>query len=169
MAEVILGRAGSTVTVDLDVCAKSGRRTEHRCTYRGSTTPGWVTVLLFITLVGFLLAGAMTSRSYTVTLPLAKDVYDRSRRNRRIAWCCGLVGLGVLVVAIATDALSDGGWAPIGFGLVVVALVGSYVSALVTNVGFRTTRYDELVVTRAHPAFVRAVAAASTEEVRGVR
>ncbi|WP_148615223.1 hypothetical protein [Nocardioides rubriscoriae] len=93
MADVVLGRAGDTVVVDLDVCAKTGRATGHRVRFRGSTMPGWVVVLLLFTVVGFLLASTMTSRRYVVTVPLAASAHARWRRYRRVALLVALVAL----------------------------------------------------------------------------
>lgn len=50
--------------VDLDVCVKTGRVTHDRVTLRGHTTPAWVTLLLLFTIIGFFIAGMMTSRRY---------------------------------------------------------------------------------------------------------
>ncbi|ROR90907.1 hypothetical protein [Nocardioides aurantiacus] len=163
MADVVLGRAGSPVLVDLNVCAKTGRRTSDRVERRGSTMPAWVTLLLLFTVVGFLLAGAMTSRSYRVTLPLEHAVHDRWRRNRRLAWAVSLVGAGAFVWAESGGTAADGLWGGVGLALFLAGLVGGTVNSTMNNVGFRMTRQDDLVLTRAHDNFARAVAAATVE------
>ncbi|MBC7631372.1 hypothetical protein [Aeromicrobium sp.] len=163
MADVVLGRAGDTVLVDLDVCAKTGHTTSQRVTLRGSTTPGWVIVLLAFTVVGFLLVCAMTSRRSRVTLPLDHGVYARWKRNGIVAWSVALGGVGALVAA-ATDYRGETEvWGGVGIGMVVAALVGGTVNSTVNGLGFGMTRHDDLVLTRAHPAFAQAVAQAAVE------
>ncbi|WP_148615222.1 hypothetical protein [Nocardioides rubriscoriae] len=56
-------------------------------------------------------------------------------------------------------------WAGAGVVLIVGAFVGAEVNGAVNGLGFRTTRDGDLVLTRAHPAFAQAVAAASVEPV----
>ena len=163
MADVMLGRAGRAVRVDLDVCAKTGHTTSQRVTLRGSTTPGWVTALLLFTVVGFLLALAMASRSYSVTLPFDHGVHARWKRNHLVAWIAGLCGAGALVAAVTNFGGESALWGSVGIALVVTALVGGTVNASVNGLGFRMTRNDDLVLTHAHPAFAQAVAAASVE------
>lgn len=167
MSEVALGRAGSTVLVDLEVCAKTGRTTNQRVTLRGSTTPDWVVILLAFTVVGFLLASAMTSRRYHVTLPLRRETYLRWKRNKLVAWMAGIGGAGALIAA-ATDFVGGAGsWFGIGgVALVVAALVGGAVNGRVYGLGLRMTRDDELILMHAHPAFARAVSAAGVEHAR---
>jgi hypothetical protein len=160
MAEVVLGRAGTEVLVDLDVCAKTGRRTRDRVTLRGTTTPGWVLVLLLFTVVGFLLARAMTSRRYSVTLPFVHDVHDRWKRNRQLAWALGLVGLCLVVVTAIAQA---GPWGAIGLALVVVALIGGSVNGVRNGLGFSSDRDGDLVLSWVHPRFAEAVGSASAE------
>ncbi len=165
MADVVLGRAGDAVLVDLDVCAKTGHPTSQRVRFRGSTTPGWVTVLLLLTVVGFLLASLMTSRRYEVTVPLARPAHDRWRRHKRVALIVALAGAGALVAA-ATDLVGQAGfWGVSGIVLVAAALVGGTVNSMVNGLEFHATRHGDLVLTRAHPAFAQAVAAASVEPV----
>lgn len=169
MTDVVLGQAGSTVVVDLDVCAKSGRTTDELMTLRGRTTPAWVTVLLLFTVVGFLLAGAMTSRSSSVTLPYVHDVYRRWKRNKGLAWVVGLGGIAALVVAATSSGDAVGLWGIAGVTLVVAALVGGTVNAMVNGVGLRMTRDGDLVLVRAHPAFAQAVAEARVESTTTIR
>ncbi|QIG44875.1 hypothetical protein G5V58_20685 [Nocardioides anomalus] len=163
MPDVILGRAGSTVVVDVDVCVKTGVATKHRVVLRGQTTPTWVSVLLLFTVVGYLFAQAMTSRRYHVTLPFAHAVHDRWRRNRRLCWAAGLAGTGAVVMAATVGHGYAGLWAGAGLTLIAGGVVLGAANALVNNVGVRMTRADELVLTRAHPFFVRAVRRASVE------
>lgn len=165
MADVVLGRAGSTVLVDLDVCAKTGQTTSQRVRLRGSTTPGWVTVLLLLTVVGFLLASTMTARRYDVTAPMDRAAHARWRRNRRVALLIGIGGAGAVVVAATDLGGASAFWGVTGIALVAVALVGGTINGTLNGLGFRTTRGDDLVLTRAHPAFAQAVAAASVEPV----
>ena len=167
MSEVALGRAGSAVLVDLDVSAKTGRTTNQRVTLRGSTTPGWVVVLLAFTIVGFLLASAMTPRRYDVTLPLEREVYTRWKRNKVVAWVLGLCGAGALISTANALAAGAGSWVAVGgIALVVTALVGGGVNARVNGLRLRMTRDDELILMHAHPAFGRAVSAAGVEDAR---
>jgi hypothetical protein len=162
MADVVLGRAGDTVLVDLDICVKTGQVTKQRVTLRGRTTPGWVIVLLFLTIIGFLFVSAMTSRRYRVTLPFSHEIYDRWRNYRRLAWVVGLIGVGTLVAA-ATSATNEAGpWVVTGLSLTAGALLIGTINAVRNFVGFRVSRDGELLLTGAHPAFVAATRAAST-------
>jgi hypothetical protein len=163
MPDVILGRAGSTVLVDLDVCVKSGVATRQRVTLRGQTTPAWVSVLLLFTVIGYLFAGAMTSRRYRVTLPFAHAVHDRWRRNRRLGWAFGLAGVGALLVAATIGDDYVGLCVGVGLAFIAGGLAIGTTNALTNNVGIHMTRDNELVLTRAHPAFVRAAHGASVE------
>lgn len=165
MSEVVLGRAGSTVLVDLAVCAKTGQTTSQRVSFRGSTTPGWVIVLLLFTVVGFLLAMTMTSRRYRVTLPLVHEAFARWKRNRLMAWIVGSGGVAALVAAATNFGGEAGLWGGVGIALVAAALVGDAVNRSLNGLGFRT-KDDDLILTRAHPAFAQAVAAASVESAQ---
>ena len=149
--------------VDLDVCVKSGVATKQRVTLRGQTTPAWVSFLLLFTVIGYLFAQAMTSRRYRVTLPFAHAIHDRWRRNRRLGWAVGLTGTGALVVATTVGHGYAGLWAGAGLAFIVGGVVIGTTNALVNSVGIHMTRDDELVLTRAHPAFVRAARGASVE------
>lgn len=163
MADVILGRAGSTVLVDLDTCVKTGATTTQRVTLRGSTTPGWITALLLLTVIGFLIATAITSRRYRVTLPFSHTVHDRWRQNRRLAWSAGLAGGAALLVA-ATRADDDAGlWVGAGIAFVAGGVAIGTTNALRHHVGIRVNGDNELVVTRAHANFAHAVRAATVE------
>ena len=163
MADVVLGRAGSTVLVDLDVCVKTGRVTNQRVTLRGQTTPAWVSFLLLFTIIGFLFVNAMTSRRYRVTLPFSHVVHDRWRMNRRLAWLLGLAGLSAWVAAATFGIDYAGLWVGVGIVFVSGAVIFGVTNALANNVGIHMTRDDELVLSRAHPAFVEAVRAGSIE------
>ncbi len=163
VADVVLRRAGSTVLVDLDACAKTGRTTGQRVTLRGSTTPGWVIVLLLFTVVGFSLAQAMTSRRYSVTLPFVHEAYNRWKRNAFLAWVVGLGGPRAVWIAAAHHGDKAGIWGGVGIALLAAALVGGSVNSAVNGVGVRTTRDDDLVLTQAHPDFAHAIAAASVD------
>lgn len=165
MANVILGRAGDTVLVDLDVCVKTGRVTRDRLTLRGQTTPAWVTLLLFVSIIGFLIAGSMTSRRYRVTLPFSHGVHDRWRANRRWAWLVGIAGVGVILAAATVGAGHAGLLLGAGVSLLVGSTaVGSW-NATRNNVGIHVTRDGDLLLTRAHPAFADAVRTATTREL----
>lgn len=165
MAEVVLGRAGSNILVDLDVCAKTGRVTGERVTIRGNTTPGWVLVLLLFTVIGFFLAYAMTSRRYLLTLPFAHDAFARWKRNALLAWVVGLAGVASVIAGAADVAGESAVWGSIGIAAVVAALVGGTVNTRVNGLTVRRTRDEDLVLTGAHAAFARAVAEASVESV----
>ncbi|GAA3534648.1 hypothetical protein [Nocardioides daeguensis] len=163
MADVILGRAGSTVLIDLDVCVKTGRVTHDRVTLRGHTTPAWVTLLLLFTIVGFFIAGMMSSRRYRVTLPFSHEVHERWRNNRRLAWLVALIGVCALM-ATATVGDDDAGlFVGSGFAFMAGGVVLGTINAVKNNVGIRMTRDDDLVLTGAHPTFVQAVNTASRE------
>ncbi len=161
--DVILGRAGDIVLVDLDVCVKSGVATQQRVTLSGQTTPAWVTVLLLFTVIGFLFAGAMTSRRYRVTLPFTHAIHDRWRRRRRLGWSLGLAGLGAVFVAATVGDGHAGLWVGAGLALTAGGVGMGSTNALMNNVGIHMTRDSELVLTRAHPAFVRAARGASIQ------
>lgn len=165
MPDVTLGPAGSAIVVDLDVCVKSGVATAHRVTVRGQATPAWVTVLLLFTVVGYLFAGAMTSRGYRVTLPFSHSVHDRWRNNRRIARGAGAVGTAAVVAAAFVGDGMTGLVLGVGLAFVAGGFVLGVANALRNNVGFYLTRDGELVLTRAHRAFARAVRGASVERL----
>lgn len=158
-----MGRAGSAVLVDLDVCVKTGRVTHDRVTLRGQTTPAWVTLLLLFTIVGFFIAGLMSSRRYRVTLPFSHEVHDRWRNNRRLAWLVALIG----VVALMAGSTLGNDYAGLLVGSGIAFMAGGValgtVNAVSNNVGIRMTRDEDLVLTGAHSAFVKAVNAASRE------
>jgi hypothetical protein len=160
MADVILGPAGSNVLVDLDICVKTGQSTNERVTLRGQTTPAWITVLLLFTIIGFLFASAMTSRRYRVTLPFSHVVHDRWRNNRRLLWIVGLAGAGALIAATTFGSSYAGLWVGVGTAFIAGAVIMGTANAMRNNVGVHLTRDNELVLTRAHPAFTEAVRAA---------
>ncbi|KRA29428.1 MULTISPECIES: hypothetical protein [unclassified Nocardioides] len=162
MADVILGPAGSTVLVDLDICVKTGRVTDERVTLRGQTTPSWVTLLLLCSIVGFLFAAMMTSRRYRVTLPFSHAAHDRWSGNRRLAVLVGLAGVAVLVAAATVGDDFSGLLAGVGGAFVAGGLGLGVLNAARNTVGVHVRR-DDLVLTRAHPLFVEAVKAASVE------
>lgn len=161
--DVILGRAGSTVFVDIDICVKTGQVTSQRVTLRGQTTPAWVMLLLFLTVIGFLLASVMTSRRYRVTIPFTHAIHDRWRKNHRLAWGVGIAGAGALIAAATFGASYASLWIGIGIAFIVAGLVSGTANAMTNNVGVHLTRDHELVLTRAHPAFVQAVREATVE------
>jgi hypothetical protein len=163
MADVILGRAGSTVLVDLDICVKTGQVTNQRVTLRGQTTPAWVTILLLFTIIGFLLASGMTSRRYRVTVPFIHAIHDRWRTNRRLARAVGIAGAGALIAAATFGSSYSGLWLGVGIAFISVALVAGTANSVINNVGVRLTRDDDLLLTGAHPAFVQAVREATVE------
>lgn len=167
MAKVRLGRTGSAVVVDLDVCVKTGRPTRGTVTLRGATTPPWVTFLLVVTVVGYLFASAMASQRFRVTLPFAHDVYDRWQRGRRLARTAGIVGAAGFVVALVTNGGYVGVWAVTALSAIVTALVVGVVNGRRHGVGIVATRHDDLVVTQVHPAFAAAVRAAAVEPLVG--
>lgn len=166
MAEVVLGPAGSRVDVDLGVCAKSGRPTAYRVEFRGSTTPGWVTLLLLVSVVGYLFASWMSARRYRVTLPFTHELHDRWQRGRRAAWAVAAVGVLVVVAAAVVGGRAAVPGVVLGIGLMTVATLGGVVNAVRHGIGFRMTRDQQLVVTGVHPAFAREVATATVAPVR---
>lgn len=154
MLDVILGRAGSSVLVDLNVCVKTGVATNQRVTLSGQTTPAWVTVLLLFTVIGYLFAGAMTSRRYRVTVPFTHAIHDRWRKNRRLAWAVGLAGAGALLLAATIGDNYADLWVGAGLAFLAGSVAIGTNNALTNNVGIHMTRDNELVLTRAHPGFV---------------
>ncbi|MEO9326219.1 hypothetical protein ABFT23_22205 [Nocardioides sp. C4-1] len=157
MANVRLGRTGSVVDVDLDVCVKTGVPTRGTVTLTGSTTPPWVGFLLLITVVGYLFASAMASKKFRVTLPFSHAAYDRWQQGRRLAWGAGLVGLvGIVLTVVVGDGLV-GAWTAVPGAVVVAALVGGVLNGRLRGVGIVATRHDDLVVTHVHPTFAVAV------------
>lgn len=163
MADVIIGRAGTAVLVDLDVCVKTGRTTTQRVTLRGHTTPPWVMFVLLFSIIGFLIAGTMASRRYRVTVPFMPDLHARWRANRNLAWVAGIAG-SVAIVAASTIGSQ---YAGVLVGVAVALIGGSAVlgtsNSTINNVGVRMSRDHDLVLTRVHPAFVAAVRTASVE------
>lgn len=164
MTDVELGRAGDDVDVDLDVCAKTGRTTTDRVTLRGSTVPGWVLVLLLLTVVGFVLAVLATSRRSQVTLPLVHAAYRRWKRLQLVAWLVGACGLAAVVVAVGTGDRS-GVFGAVGIALVAGALVGDTAATATHGLTLRRRR-GALVLRGAGPEFAAAVAAARVEVAR---
>ncbi len=162
MAEVILGRAENAVLVDLGICVKTGRATNEQVTLSGRTAPAWVTVLLLFSIIGYLIAGSMTSHRYRVTLPFTHAVHDRWRRHRRLAWGVGLAGVGALVSAFTIGANYVGVLVGVGIAWVSAGAVLATANASMNNVGIRMTRGGDLILTRAHPAFVEAARTAVT-------
>jgi hypothetical protein len=162
MADVILGPAGAFVLVDLGICAKTGEVTNERAVLGGRTRPAWVTVLLVFSVIGFLFADAVTSRRYRVDLPFSHAAHGRWRDRRRLAWAVGLVGAGSLVLA-ASGTAGGGVPAVAGAAAIAGALVLGVVNAVRNSMGVRLTRGDQLLLTRAHPAFARAAEVALIE------
>ena len=165
MSNVRLGRTGSTVVVDLDVCVKSGLPTRGTVTLRGSTTPPWVTLLLLITVVGYLFANVMASQKFRVTLPFTHAVYDRWQKGRRLAWALGLAGVAGLALALITSSRYVGVWSGMAIVVITVALIGGVVNGRRNGVGIVATRHDDLVVTQVHPAFAAAVRESAVERL----
>lgn len=160
----LLSTSGSVV-VDLDVCVKTGRVTDERVVFAGRVTPSWVTLLLFVSIIGFLIAGSMTSRRFRVTLPLEHAVHDRWRKLRRLALATGTIGAAVLVWAVVSDF--NGSRTVAGAGA--VALIGAAAIAAANSwmngVGIRAIGDGGLVITRTHPAFCEAVRNAGLQPV----
>lgn len=154
---MVLGRTGSSVVIDPDVCVKTGVRTDHRVLLRGETTPSWISVLLLFTVVGYLLASAMSSRPYRVTVPFSERIWRRWRTNRRLAYAGGLIGVGTLVASAVSGTYAGGLWLGVGLAFIIGAIVAGAVNAWTNNVGIRATRDDDLVLTRVSPAFAEAV------------
>lgn len=155
---------GRSVDVDIDVCAKTGEPTRERVTLRGSTTPPWVTVLLLLTVVGFLLATVMLARRFEVRLPFTHAAYDRWRRRVRWSWAIGALGVAMVFAGTALDPPAPLVWTVAGVVVLVGALAFGITSSVRHQVAVRQ-RGDDLVVTRCHPAFVAAVQGASTAPV----
>lgn len=163
MAQAVLGRAGSMVVVDLDVCAKTGLATKQRVILRGHTTPTWVTALLLVSVVGYLFAGIMASRRYRVTLPFTHALHDRWLANRRRAWLLAGAGVAASLGAVTVGERYAGLLLGLAIAFAAAGAVVGTTNALRNNVGFRMSRDHDLIVTRVHPAFARAVAAADVQ------
>jgi hypothetical protein len=157
MSKVKIGRAGSTVVVDLDVCVKTGLPTRGTVTLRGSTTPPWVGFLLLVTVIGYLFANVVASKKFQVTLPYTHVVYDRWQKGRQLAYVLGLAGVAGLVLAVVTSSRSVGLWAAMPVVVIAAALVIGIVNGRRNGVGIAATRHDDLILTRVHPAFAAAV------------
>ncbi|MFB9315780.1 hypothetical protein [Nocardioides plantarum] len=167
MSTVKLGRTGSTVVVDLEVCVKTGLPTRETVTINGSTTPPWVSFLLLITVLGYLFASAMASQKFRVTLPFTHAVYDRWKQGRRRAWLLGIVGLMGLVLALVASDGDAGAGVGASVVVIVVALVVGMSNGRRHGVGIVATRHDDLVVTRVHPSFAAAVRESVAEPLVG--
>ncbi|MCL2613761.1 MAG: hypothetical protein FWD95_11095 [Nocardioidaceae bacterium] len=159
MAIVAVGPVGADVVVPTDVCVKSGVPTRDRVTIRGSTTPGWVWVLLLLTIVGWIFVSIMTSRRYRIEVPFRHDLNDRWRRTYRIATGLVVAGFGATIAAII--ARLDHALVPLL--LVVAGLLIGTVNGLVRNVGVRQIGDERLALTRVHPAAAAAITRARAE------
>lgn len=163
MSTVILGPAGSTVLIDLDLCAKTGKPTMERVMLHGKTTPGWVSPLFIVSLIAFILGRVFTAKAFRVTVPFSHDAHDRWRNNRR--WAGGATVVGALLITGGVASASGGGapWFWAGTAILVVALVSGAVNGLKNNVGVWQRRGGNLVLTRVHPDFARAARAATLD------
>jgi hypothetical protein len=156
VSSVVVGRPGKQLVARSDICVKSGVPTVDRVVLRGSTTPGWVVVLLFLTVIGWVIALVMTSRRYEVDVPFRHDLYVRWLRTHVLSW---LIGLGGVAGAVTAGQLGFGeAWILLGVTLVGILLgIGN---SWATTAGV-VQRGDDLVLTRVHPAFVRSLARAA--------
>jgi hypothetical protein len=154
MASVVLGRVGSDVVVPTDLCVKSGIATDQRVILRGSTTPGWVHVLLLFTIIGWLFASSMASHRFRAEVPFLHHRHELYRRGYLIA--SGLSVFGVVASVLAAVV----GWSyPASYLLFTVAgLVFGGLNSWLTMVGFHE-REGFLLMTRVHPAAAAAIRA----------
>lgn len=119
----------------------------------GSTTPGWVILLLLLTVIGWLIALTMTSRRYEIDIPFRHDLHERWRRLNRRVWLLGISG-----VAIALGSgLAGFDRAPLFLALSAVALVLWLVNHWANAPGVVLSR-DQLLLTRVHPALAASLA-----------
>lgn len=146
---VVLGPITREVRLDVGVCVKTGATTDERVVMRGSTRPGWVDVLVVVSVIGWIIAAANTSRGYRIELPFLHARHDRWRRLRALCWALGALG----VVLAATLARGE------FLVLAVAAVVGGLVNAQVNSVGMRQNRAGELMLVRVHPAAAAAIRA----------
>ena len=167
MASVVIGRVGTTVTVDTGVCVKTGRPTTQQVTISGATTPGWVDWLVIFSFLSWLFATGGTSRCYRIDVPFLHEVHDRWRRRNRLAW---LVGAGGFVQAVVS-VVSGKELAGLFLGMSAAGLTLGVANALIDNVGVRQNRAGELVLTRVHQSAVDVIAGAKARstDCRAVR
>lgn len=163
MADVTLPWAAEKVVVDLDTCIKTGRTTNETVTLRGTTTPLWITVLLVVSVFGYLLATMMTMRRYELKVPFTHAAYDHWNRRRWAAWAAGLAGGGFLAGAVAADGGHSGVLAGVGLVILTGAVVLGVANSLRNSVGIHLNRDGDLVIVRTHPAFAEAVRTAQVE------
>lgn len=163
MADVTLPWAAEKVVVDLDTCIKTGRTTNETVTLRGSTTPLWITVLLVVSVFGYLLATSMTKRRYELTVPFTHAAYDHWDTRQRRAWIVGLAGIALVGVGLVTGGSAAWPLALTGLALVAGGAVYGISNTHAHTVGVRVTRHNDLVIVRTHPAFAEAVRTAQVE------
>ena len=154
MASAILGKTGNAVSAASHVCVKTGRPTHERVTLRGSTTPGWVNLLLIFSVFGWIFAMGMTERRFVVTVPFTHAVHDRWQRLNWLAWGLGVGGIALTFWAAFTSA--DRVLLPLAvtLGAFVLGLANSWIN----NVGVRQGHDDALLLVRVHPAAASAIA-----------
>jgi hypothetical protein len=150
---VVVGRASAELVVASDLCVKSGRRTTDRVIVRGSTTPGWVNMLLIFTIIGWLFATGMSARRYRLAVPFSHKIHGRWRWLNRTSWLVGVGGAGGTIWAVSAGV--SHAWMLLGVS--VVGFAAGIANGTFNNVGVRINRDDELVLTRVHPAAVAAI------------
>lgn len=154
MARVILGSVGTRQDVASQTCVKTGLATNERLTIRGSTTPGWIHVLLIFTLIGWLFAIGNTQRRFVVTVPFTHAIHDRWRRLNRLAWLLGIGGIAATLWAVSTNFEHTVLLLGVPLGSLILGLVNSWTN----NVGVRQNQDAELLLVRVHPAAASAMA-----------
>jgi hypothetical protein len=136
------------------VCAKTGVPCDVPVKDTLRVVPRWVSALAVLAVVPYFVARAYTSRRIEAVLPVAPDRLDRIRRLVRSAWVA-------LVLAAAGFSAALFGAGVIGVTAFIAGLAGYLLIVYAGDqmwVGARPSRRDDVVIlTRIHPAFVRAL------------
>jgi hypothetical protein len=158
MARVVLGPVGAELTIPSDLCVKSGIRTDDRVILRGSTTPGWVNVLLLFTIVGWIFASGMASRRFRVVTPFVHQRHEQYRRGFLSSAVMATFGLGGVIWSVSTGSDHAGAFLLLVLGGIVLGAINSWI----TMVGFHQDADGLLVMTRVHPVAAAAIREATS-------
>lgn len=164
MARVVIGRVGEDVVLGADVCVTSGVLTNQRIIMRGSTTPGWVHLLLIFTIIGWIFAQSMASTRFRAEVPFLHARHDLWRRGYRVAWALGLAGVGGAIAG----SFAGIEYAGMCLWATLAAVLFGIGNGLLTTVGFTQGHGGELVMTRVHPDAAAAIRRARVEALQGI-